>query len=109
MEDYRIGFFIDGFTLKRVNEYYRYYHPYRSRLNFKGLKSWVRAEAAQVFRPRGRVSMEAHYYHPYKDPKARGWFPRFLCAACRRYPPGTDRKCIPHTGIYSCRFPPPGQ
>ncbi len=73
MEDYRIGFFIDGFTLKRVNEYYRYYHPYRSRLNFKGLKSWVRAEAAQVFRPRGRVSMEAHYYHPYKDPKARGW------------------------------------
>jgi hypothetical protein len=73
MEEYRIGFFIDGFTLKRVNEYYRYYHPYRSRLDFKGLKSWVKAEAAQVFRTRGSVSMEAHYYHPYKDPKTRGW------------------------------------
>ena len=60
MEEYRIGFFIDGFTLKRVNEYYRYYHPYRSRLDFKGLKSWVKAEAAQVFRTRGSVSMEAH-------------------------------------------------
>lgn len=73
MDDYRIGFFIDGFTLKRVNEYYRYYHPYRSRIDFKGLKGWVRAEAVHVFRPRGNVSMEAHYYHPYKDPKARGW------------------------------------
>ncbi|MBO7413597.1 MAG: NYN domain-containing protein [Fibrobacter sp.] len=73
MEDYRIGFFIDGFTLKRVNEYYRFYHPYRSRLDFKGLKSWVRAEAVQVFRPQGRILMEAHYYHPYKDPKTRGW------------------------------------
>ncbi|MBO7059695.1 MAG: NYN domain-containing protein [Fibrobacter sp.] len=73
MEDFRIGFFIDGFTLKRVNEYYRFYHPYKSRLNFKGLKSWVKAEAVQVFHPKGRVSMEAHYYHPYKDPKTRGW------------------------------------
>lgn len=73
MENYRIGFFIDGFTLKRVNEYYRFYHPYKSRLDFKGLKNWVKAEAVQVFRPQGPVSMESHYYHPYKDPKTRSW------------------------------------
>jgi len=73
MEDYRIGLFIDGFTLKRVNEYYRFYHPYRSRIDFKGLKCWVKAEAVHVFRPQGRILMESHYYHPYKDPKTRGW------------------------------------
>lgn len=50
LQDFRIGFFIDGFTLKKVNEYYRYYHPFQSCLDFVGLKNWAKAEALKVFR-----------------------------------------------------------
>lgn len=73
MENYRIGFFVDGYTLKKVNEYYRYYHPYKSRIDFKGLKNWAKFEALQVFKPKMNVSWESHYYHPYQDPKKRAW------------------------------------
>lgn len=73
MENYHIGFFVDGFTLKKVNEYYRYYHPYRSRIDFRGLKNWAKFEALQVFKPKKNVSWESHYYHPYQDPKKRAW------------------------------------
>lgn len=73
MQNYRIGFFIDGFTLKKVNEYYRFFHPFRSRLDFKGLKNWVKSEALNVFRPSRPVSWETHYYHPYLNPSKRSW------------------------------------
>ena len=35
----RVGFFLDGYTLKKVNEYYLRYHRYHSRLDFKELKN----------------------------------------------------------------------
>ena len=65
-----IAFFVDGFTLKKVNEYYRFFHPYHTRLDFRGLKSWARHEALQLFTPgRSYCTMECHYYHPYKRPQ----------------------------------------
>lgn len=74
LQDFRIGFFIDGFTLKKVNEYYRYYHPFQSCLDFVGLKNWAKAEALKVFSmDRRRVSWESHYYHPESNPLNRSW------------------------------------
>lgn len=63
----RIAFFVDGYTLKKVNEYYRFFHPYHTRLDFRGLKNWARREALRLFSPDSKYcSMECHYYHPYK-------------------------------------------
>lgn len=73
MQNFHVGFFIDGFTLKKVNEYYRYYHPYRSRIDFKGLKNWAKSAALKTFCPEAPMSWESHYYHPYRDPMKRSW------------------------------------
>ena len=65
----RIAFFVDGFTLKKVNEYYRFFHPYHTRLDFRGLRSWARHEALKLFSPKSSFcTRECHYYHPYKRP-----------------------------------------
>jgi hypothetical protein len=62
----RVGFFLDGYTLKKVNEYYLRYHRYHSRLDFKELKNWVRDYAVRLFGHEGcPVEIESHYYHPY--------------------------------------------
>ena len=69
-EPFHIDFYIDGFTLKKVNEYYRNYHPFRSAINFVGLRNWAREQAIRLFDPpRKYATMECHYYHPYKDPR----------------------------------------
>ena len=60
MENYRIGFFVDGYTLKKVNEYYRYYHPYKSRIDFKGLKNWAKFEALQAGLRQGQAPGPAY-------------------------------------------------
>jgi hypothetical protein len=63
----RIGFFLDGYTLKKVNEFYLKYHRYHSRLDFRALKGWVRDYAMKLFGREGcPVEVEAHYYHPYE-------------------------------------------
>ena len=60
---------MDGYTLKKVNEYYRFFHPYHTRLDFRGLRSWARHEALKLFSPKSSFcTMECHYYHPYKRP-----------------------------------------
>lgn len=62
----RVGFFLDGYTLKKVNEYYLRYHRYHARLDFKALKDWVRDYVAKLFGKDGCiVEIDAHYYHPY--------------------------------------------
>ena len=69
----RFFFFVDGFTLKKVNEFYRYHHPYHAKLDFRALKNLARREAVRVFAPGEKyVLMESHYYHPYKDPSVYG-------------------------------------
>ena len=62
----RVGFFLDGYTLKKVNEYYLRHHRYHSRLDFKALKGWVRDYAMRLFGHDGcPIEIESHYYHPY--------------------------------------------
>ncbi|MBQ3776677.1 MULTISPECIES: NYN domain-containing protein [unclassified Fibrobacter] len=62
----RVGFFLDGYTLKKVNEYYLKYHRYHARLDFKALKGWVRDYSMKLLGREGcPVEVEAHYYHPY--------------------------------------------
>ena len=62
----RVGFFLDGYTLKKVNEYYLKYHRYHSRIDFRALKGWVRDYAVRLFgREACPVEVEGHYYHPY--------------------------------------------
>ena len=47
----RLFFFVDGYTLKKVNEFYRFHHPYHSRIDFRSLKNWARREAVRLFSP----------------------------------------------------------
>ena len=62
----RVGFFLDGYTLKKVNEYYLRYHRYHSRLDFRALKNWVRDYTVRLFGNEGcPIEIESHYYHPY--------------------------------------------
>ena len=62
----RVGFFLDGYTLKKVNEYYLKYHRYHARLDFRELKGWVRDYSMRLFGREGcPVELESHYYHPY--------------------------------------------
>jgi len=70
----RVGFFLDGFTLKKVNEYYRLYHRFHSNLDFRGLKLWVQVNALRYFSAEKfrDVEMESHYYHPYRNPHMYG-------------------------------------
>ena len=72
-EPFHIDFYIDGFTLKKVNEFYRNYHPFHTSLNFVALRNWARRQAIRVFKPPKRyATMECHYYHPYRDPRTLG-------------------------------------
>ena len=62
----RVGFFLDGYTLKKVNEYYLKYHRYHSRIDLRALKGWVRDYAVRLLgREACPVEVEGHYYHPY--------------------------------------------
>lgn len=66
----RIGFFLDGFTLKKVNEYYKIHHRFHSKLDFRSLKAWVQLQALKYFKicDNCDLQMESHYYHPYANP-----------------------------------------
>lgn len=71
---YRVGLFVDGFTLRKVNEYYRTLHPEFAGVNFLGLRNWAAVQASRYFWPGKSVELMAHYYHPYRDPDADGDF-----------------------------------
>jgi hypothetical protein len=66
----RIGFFLDGYTLKKVNDYYRNFHRFHSTLDFKSLRVWVEMQAIRYFEGEHfrELEMESHYYHPYANP-----------------------------------------
>lgn len=70
---FKVGLFVDGFTLRKVNEYYRNLDAECSGINFLGLKNWVAAQVSRYFWP-GAVEISAHYYHPYRDPKLENDF-----------------------------------
>lgn len=70
----RVGFFLDGYTLKKVNDYYRNHHRYHSALDFRGLKSWVLLQVQKYFNKANRVvALESHYYHPLRNPHIHGY------------------------------------
>lgn len=69
----RIGFFLDGYTLKKVNEYYKVHHRFHSNVDFRGLKNWVQMQAYKYFGEScNPIEMETHYYHPYRNPHIYG-------------------------------------
>ncbi|MBP5248200.1 MAG: NYN domain-containing protein [Fibrobacter sp.] len=65
----KTGLFVDGFTMRKVNEYYRNIHPEYSGINFLGLKHWVAVQVSRYFWPGRSIEMMAHYYHPYRNPE----------------------------------------
>lgn len=70
MEPLRVAFFVDGFTLKKVNDYYRVHHRFHSKLDFRSLKAWVQQQVIRYFQA-GQyrdLELESHYYHPYRNP-----------------------------------------
>ncbi len=72
-DKFRVSLLVDGFTLKKVNDYYRFYHPLRTKLDFRGVKNWARREAVRLFAPRSRYAvMDCHYYHPGRNPRIYG-------------------------------------
>ena len=66
----KVGLCVDGFTMRKVNEYYRSANPECSGINFLGLKHWVAVQASRYFWPGHPIEMMAHYYHPYRNPEA---------------------------------------
>ncbi len=70
---FHIAFYVDGFTLKKVNNFYRNYHPFHTTLDFLGFKNWARDQALRLFNPPKKYAlMDCHYYHPDRDPKVCG-------------------------------------
>ena len=64
-------FCIDGFSFKRINDYYRYEHQRRSRLNVAALESYLRYEIANCLNipsDSQSLSFEKHFYHPSRSP-----------------------------------------
>lgn len=66
---FKVGFFVDGFTLRKVNEYYRNQVPECNGINLLGLKNWAAAQASRYFWAGCSIEMMSHYYHPYRNPE----------------------------------------
>jgi len=67
-------FCVDGFTFRRINDFYRDEHPRQGRLQPQGLKAWVRHEIARHLAwpaSKDQLSLDCHFYHPYEDPRVR--------------------------------------
>ena len=65
---FRIGFFIDGFTLHKVNHYYKYYHKCHSHISFSGLRNFVMKQVKPYCPKNKSLILEGHYYHSRKNP-----------------------------------------
>ena len=70
MKPLRVAFFLDGFTLKKVNDYYMLHHRFHSKLDFRSLKVWVGQQSLKFFEDGNYrdLELEAHYDHPFKTP-----------------------------------------
>ncbi|MDR0517969.1 MAG: NYN domain-containing protein [Fibromonadaceae bacterium] len=67
-------FCIDGFSFKRINDYYRYEHKRRSRLNLAVFESYLRYEIARKLdfpSDCENLIFEKHFYHPSRSPRKR--------------------------------------
>ncbi|MCL2100652.1 MAG: hypothetical protein FWH22_02925 [Fibromonadales bacterium] len=64
-------FCIDGFSFKRINDFYRYEHRRRSRLNIASMETYLRYEIQSRFEwesDSGNLEIEKHYYYPSESP-----------------------------------------
>jgi len=65
-------FCIDGFSFKRINDFYKYEHRRHSRLNLSAFESYLRYEMKRRMGISSDVSnlvFEKHFYHPNQDPR----------------------------------------
>ena len=66
MEPLRVAFFVDGFTLKKVNDYYRVHHRFHSKLDFRSLKAWVQQQVIRYFQAGQYRDLELEKDHQCK-------------------------------------------
>jgi len=60
-------FCIDGFSFKRINDFYRYEHKRHSRLNIASMETFLRYEMTRRLDwncSPDNLDIEKHYYHP---------------------------------------------
>jgi len=68
-------FCIDGFSFKRINDFYRYEHKRRSRLNLAAMETLLRYEIERRFEWKSDIEhleIEKHFYHPSEKPTGAG-------------------------------------
>jgi len=64
-------FCIDGFSFKRINDFYKYEHKRRSRLNIAAMETYLRYEIERRFEWKSdleNLEIEKHFYHPNENP-----------------------------------------
>jgi hypothetical protein len=65
-------FCIDGFSFKRINDFYRYEHKRHSRLSIAAMETYLRYEIARRFEwdcNHKELDIEKHFYHPSESPR----------------------------------------
>jgi len=65
-------FCIDGFSFKRINDFYRYEHKRRSRLSIAAMETYLRYEIERRFEWKSdfeHLTIEKHFYHPSENPE----------------------------------------
>ncbi|MCL2208113.1 MAG: hypothetical protein FWB90_08505 [Fibromonadales bacterium] len=65
-------FCIDGFTFKRISDFYKYEHKRRSRLSVAAMETFLRYEIERRFEWKSGIDhleVEKHFYLPYDNPR----------------------------------------
>jgi len=65
-------FCIDGFTFKRISDFYKYEHKRRSRLSVAAMETFLRYEIKRRFGWESGIEhldVEKHFYHPNENPE----------------------------------------
>jgi hypothetical protein len=68
----RTLFYIDGFSFRRINDFYRNESEIQQRLNLDALLPWVRHEVKSLGFA-GDSSVECRFYSPACDPRLHFW------------------------------------
>jgi hypothetical protein len=65
-------FCIDGFSFKRINDFYRYEHKRHSRLSIAAMETYLRYEITRRLDwscDQEKLDIEKHFYHPSENPQ----------------------------------------
>jgi hypothetical protein len=77
----RAYFCIDGFSFKRINDFYKYEHKRHSRLNVAAMETYLRYEIERRFEWKsdfGNLMVEKHFYHPDRNQQRDSEFEKNL-------------------------------